>query len=110
MIPEFVAYPLMLIALCVGVGAGALVVALLWRKDLNERTEFGGRLGRPCWMKNRYRKGKRWLNYRVVAVSHKGGIAVRKWDDLSGHGAVWIDKTQVPTQVRFDEPVTGGEQ
>ena len=48
MIPEFVAYPLMLIALCVGVGAGALVVALLWRKDLNERTEFGGRLGGPA--------------------------------------------------------------
>lgn len=99
-----------IICFCLGAMLGTAIVAMVICRCLNDPVEYGKWLGRPCWMRNRYRKGKRWLKYRVVAVSHRGGIAVRKWDDDSGQHAFWIDKERVPTTVRFDDMTIGCEQ
>ena len=92
---------MVIVAFCTGALVGITAVSLIVSQSLNRRSDFGAWLGMPCWIRNPYRKGKRWRKYRVVAVSHKGGIAVRKWDDESGHHAFWIDKERVPERVRF---------
>lgn len=48
-------------------------------------------LGMPCWLP----VGGRYEKHRVVAVSHKGSVCVRAWDDDSGRHAFWIDKRKV---------------
>lgn len=100
-------YAMCLIAALAGAAVGALAAGALRKGAGEEATGFGRLLGAPCWMRGG-RKGKRWLKYRVVAVSHKGGVAVRRWEDESGQGAVWVDKSEVPGRVLFHEPLTGG--
>lgn len=61
---------------------------------------YGKLLGMPCWLN----EGGNYAKYRVVAVSHKGAVAIRKWDDDSGKHAKWIDKSKVKQGcVRFGE-------
>lgn len=51
-------------------------------------------LGRACWMDG--------AKYRVVAVSHKGAVAIRRWDDASGGHAFWVNAAEVARgRVRF---------
>lgn len=64
-------------------------------------------LGGRCWVRECHGKTIVWRKCRVVAVSHKGSVCVRDWDDESGHKAVWISKKVVSRRVRFDGP--GGE-
>ncbi len=60
---------------------------------------YGRLLGAVAWKKDR---GK-WRKYRVVAVSHKGSVAIRKWDAAAG--CEWVRKKSVAKgAVRF-----GGE-
>lgn len=88
-------------------------MAAIALRHKRERTQhepdgYGTWLGRPCWMWGRTwsKQGKvyDWVKYRVVAVSHKGGIAIRRWDDDSGRHAFWVDKDLVPQMVRWSEP------
>ena len=67
------------------------------------RGNFGAWLGMPCWMDDR--RGNP-IKYRIVAVSHKGAISIRRWDDGSGKHAFWVRKKDVAKNVRFTE---GGE-
>lgn len=80
-----------------------LAIVALRGKRLYEKHElyapYAERLGKPCWMYDRRAKGVR--KFRVVAVSHKGAISVRRWDDESGHGAFWVPSGKVAERVRF---------
>lgn len=42
-----------------------------------------------------------WHRCRVVAVSHRGALAVRNVSDTSGKHARWIPKDEVPEKVRW---------
>lgn len=46
-------------------------------------------------------KGDGWHRCRIVAVSHKGAVAVRNVTDRSGRHAKWIPHDKVPERVRF---------
>lgn len=65
-------------------------------------------LGKPCWMRDR--RDGRVRKFRVVAVSRKGAINVRRWDDESGRGAFWVPSGQVERSVRFEEGRRAGEE
>lgn len=58
-------------------------------------------LGKPCWLN----EGGDYSKFRIVAVSHKGSIAIRRWDDDSGRHAKWIPHGQIAkgNLVYFDE-------
>ena len=58
---------------------------------------FGIWLDRECDVL----KGDGWHRCRVVAVSHKGAIAVRDATDTSGRHAKWIAKDEVTERVRW---------
>ena len=60
---------------------------------------FGAWLGKPCWI----RDGGAWRRFRVVAVSHKGAVNVRPWDD-DGARAFWVHARDVPGRVRIARP------
>lgn len=60
---------------------------------------YGRLLGGVAWKKDQ----GTWRKYRVVAVSHKGAVAIRKWDAAAG--CEWVGKKSVAKgAVRF-----GGE-
>jgi hypothetical protein len=57
-------------------------------------------LGRECWALRRKSKTKYVVKHcRVIAVSWKGAVCVRDYDDDSGRNGEWIDKKRVPTSV-----------
>ena len=60
-------------------------------------------LAKPCWVKCGSGDDEEWKKHRIVAVSHKGAINVRPWDDESGRRAFWIQKHKVAKMVEFDE-------
>ena len=73
---------------------------MLWKKHVEDGgTEFGLWLEKEC----EARFSGKWRKCRIVAVSHKGAVAVRSIDDESGHNAKWIPKEQVPERVRWIE-------
>lgn len=73
----------------IGIGAmGFLVVGKMGDEDLI--CPYGKLLGKPCWAN----VNGDYYKYRVVAVSHKGAVAIRDWDDDSAK-AVWINKQKV---------------
>lgn len=57
-------------------------------------------LGKPCWLN----EGGDYSKYRVVAVSHKGSIAIRRWDD-SGKSTKWVRHRKIAkgNLIYFDE-------
>ena len=59
--------------------------------------KYAERLGKECLVKGR---DGEWKMYRVVAVSHKGAVNVRKWDDDSAK-AFWVPANKVDENVRF---------
>ncbi|WP_165170645.1 hypothetical protein [Adlercreutzia sp. ZJ242] len=98
------------LAALIWAGLGAVVVLAVWalrerKRQKHEPTcaAYAELLGKPCWMK-RSRKAKRYVKYRIVAVSHKGSINIREWDDDSGKGAFWVNKDCVSGRVKFSEP------
>lgn len=96
---------LMWIALGAAIGIAAFTAwhYRLGKKLLREHdpVSFGYLLDRECDVL----KGDGWRRCRVVAVSHKGAIAVRDATDTSGRHAKWIAKDEVPERVRW---VKGG--
>lgn len=60
---------------------------------------FGLWLGKTC--KVRYSDGK-WRRCNVVAVSHKGAVAVRNAAEKGGKKAFWIPKEEVLERVRWE--------
>ena len=73
------------------IGVGAMAVLTVARGDEPEYAPYAHLLGMPCWM---VEYGD-WSRFRVVAVSHKGAVAIRRWDDASGRHARWINKETV---------------
>ncbi|MBQ3301589.1 MAG: hypothetical protein IJH04_05550, partial [Eggerthellaceae bacterium] len=65
---------------------------------------YAERLGKACFVFNPNTCETK--KYRVVAMSHKGAISIRRWDDGSGKHAFWVRKKDVAKNVRFTE---GGE-
>ena len=101
------------LAIFIWVGIGACIVLAAWavaehrrEKAAPEYNPYAALLGKPAW---RNVNGD-WLKYRVVAVSHKGAVSIRKWEDDSGKHAKWFTKQQVKDgYVRFGEcPDTEG--
>ena len=87
------------IGAAIGVGWSAIRVATTL-EDEPVHAPHAWMLGKPCWV-NEYGD---YRKYRVVAVSHKGAVAIREWDDLSGKHAKWIRKEQVEKGwLRFGE-------
>jgi len=78
---EFVAG---LIGLLIGVSSMAVLAAS--RDDPREYAKYAWMLGAPCWMV----VNGDFEKFRVVAVSHKGAVAIRGWDDESGKRAKWV--------------------
>ena len=78
-----------------GVGAavavGAMGVLVASRDDGPDYAPYAWMLGKPCWMV----VNGDFEKFRVVAVSHKGAVAIRRWDDDSGKHAKWIRKQHV---------------
>lgn len=109
MASEALAGALQITAILFWVGLGATVVLVIWliceiRREVNlEYSPYAEWLGKPCWLNicGDYAK------HRIVAVSHKGAISVREWDDYSGKHAFWIKKQDVPELVKFGESPEG---
>lgn len=75
----------------------------LWRGMASDGSAlFGALLDTECDV---LKGDGEWHRCRVVAVSHKGAIAVRNVSDPSGRHAKWIPRDEVPERVRF---VNGG--
>lgn len=101
------------LAILIWVGVGALIALCVWMWDERRKAKaepdyspFAILLGKPCWrnVNGDYEK------FRVVAVSHKGAVAVRPWDDDSGRGARWVPKGTAQRNLRFgDDPHDGIE-
>lgn len=95
------------LAIFIWVGLGAVIVLAAWMVVEHKREKaridyapFAELLGKPCWMN----EGGDYSKFRVVAVSHKGSVAVRRWDDDSGKHAKWVRRSQVEKGcIRFDE-------
>lgn len=90
------------VALGAAIGATAFTI---WHYRLGKRLlenrdpiSFGYLLDRECEVL----KGDGWHRCIVVAVSHKGAIAVRNVGNGSGKHAKWIGKEQVPERVRWE--------
>ena len=72
----------------------------LGKKLLRERDpiSFGYLLDRECDV---LKGDGRWHRCKVVAVSHRGAVAVRNATDGSGKHAKWIAAEDVPERVRW---------
>ena len=57
-------------------------------------------LGRTCWL----RTPDGWRKHRVVAVSHKGALCIRAWENRTGTAAYWVGHERVRELVRFRRP------
>ena len=86
------------LAIFIWVGLGAIIVLAIWvmverrrEKTRIEYAQFAELLGKPCWMN----ESGDYSKFRIVAVSHKGSVAVRRWDDDSGKHAKWIHRNQI---------------
>lgn len=86
------------LAILIWVGLGAAVVLAAWMlvergrgKREVEYAPYAELLGKKCWLDFNHE----WEPYRIVAVSHKGNINVRSWDDTSGKHAFWVTRKQV---------------
>ena len=83
----------------------AITLAVMIRhgKRTHERHElfapYAVLLGKACWIEDKF-TGKR-EKFRIVAVSHKGSINVRRWDDDDAK-AFWISKHDVSKRVKFE--------
>jgi hypothetical protein len=96
------------LAVFVWMALGAAIVLAFWA--LSERRRAGQApeyapyaelLGKPCWVN----EGGEYSKFRIVAVSHKGAMAIRRWEDTSGKGAKWLRAKDVkPGFVYFEEP------
>lgn len=95
------------IALGAALGIAAFTIwhYRLGKRLLREREpiSFGYLLDKECEVL----KGDGWHRCIVVAVSHKGAIAVRNAANGSGKHARWIPKEQVPERVRWE--IGGGQ-
>lgn len=82
----------------------ALAIMVLHGKRTYERQElfapYAVLLGKACWIIDKH-TGE-YERFRIVAVSHKGAINVRRWDDDSGRGAFWVPAYKVAERVRFE--------
>lgn len=88
------------------IGIGAMAVLVVGRdSDEPDFPPYSWMLGQPCWMV----VNGDFEKFRVVAVSHKGAVAIRRWDDDSGKHVKWIPKRHVKAGcVVFGEcPETG---
>lgn len=88
----------------VGFAAGAAAFTA-WHVRLGKRLlrehdpiSFGYLLDRECDV---LKGDGEWHRGVVVAVSHKGAIAVRNVGDGSGKHAAWVPKDEVSERVRF---------
>lgn len=95
---------LLWIALGFALGAAAFTAwhYRLGKKLLSERDpiSFGYLLDKECDVL----KGDGWHRCKVVAVSHRGAVAVRNATDGSGRHARWIAAEDVPERVRWSGP------
>lgn len=92
------------LAIFIWVGLGAIIVLAIWvtverrrEKARIEYAPFAELLGKPC----RMNEGGEWGKYRVVAVSHKGSVAIRR--SGASAGAEWIDKKVAKGALRFGD-------
>ena len=94
-----------LLAMMAGGTVGVLAMALLQASG----GEFGRfanehawKLGRECLLRQ---PDGQWEPMRVVAVSHRGRLALRPSGDASGRHARWIDADKAcdPAAVSFGE-------
>lgn len=67
--------------------------------DMDPLNKYRYWLGRRCEVKVLHGKDKGWHACAVVAVSHKGAVAVRKLSDESGRHAFWVSKDKVGERV-----------
>jgi hypothetical protein len=86
-------------------GAAITLAVMVWHgKRTYERQElfapYAVLLGKACWIEDKF-TGRR-EKFRIVAVSHKGAINVRRWDNDSGKGAFWVPANKVKERVRFE--------
>lgn len=83
------------ILIWMGLGAtiavGAMAVVTVSRDDEPDYAPYAWMLGKTCWMV----VNGDFEKFRVVAVSHKGAVAIRRWDDDSGKHAKWIPEKHV---------------
>ena len=94
------------VLLWMGIGASVAVVTIAFCKagrDSEPMTyaPHAELLGKPCWLN----EGGDYSKFRIVAVSHKGSFAIRRWDDDSGRHAKWIKHDQIgkTVSVYFNE-------
>lgn len=89
------------------IGISAMAFLVVGKMDDDLLCPYGKVLGMPCWVN----VNGDYVKYRVVAVSHKGAVAIRKWDDDSGKHAKWVPKNKVKQGcIRFGEdPYATGE-
>ena len=96
------------LAIFIWIGVGAVIVLAIWMavehrrgKAQPEYAPFAELLGKPCWIN----EGGDYTRFRIVAVSHKGSVAVRRWDDDSGKHAKWVPHGRIENGnfVYFDE-------
>lgn len=88
------------------IGIGAMAVLVVGREsDEPDYAPYSWMLGKTCWMV----ENGDFEKFRVVAVSHKGAVAIRRWDDDSGKHAKWIPEKHVKAGcvVFGDCPETG---
>ena len=83
-------------------GAALALGMMIWRgrrlySDENPLTRYRFWLGRRCSVK----AARGWLDCTVVAVSHKGAVAVREESDKSGRHAFWVPKEKVAERVAW---------
>lgn len=99
-------YTVLAILLWVALGAAIGIAAFtVWHYRLGKRLlrerdpiSFGYLLDRECDV---LKGDGEWHRCVVVAVSHKGAIAVRNAASKSGKHARWISKDEVPERVRW---------
>ena len=87
---------------------GAAIVLVIWALTYRKSEKsggFGDLLGQPCWY--RFNDKLPWEKCRIVAVSHKGSISIRLWDDDSGKHAFWVNHKYIEKRVSFIDPESG---
>ena len=82
-----------------GCALGVVVMCIVFSKDPVGNV-YGRWLDRICWVDDH----GEWEECRIVAVSHRGAVAVRKVDG-DGDKARWIPKYQVSRRVSFLDPI-----